>query len=173
MSSPSVVIGHRSRYASLRLLALVFIASASFPLNAQDNIVTLDALRLETRIGDLSLSPDGTLAVIQTAVRNFDENEYDETLVLIDLATGEERELTPQRKTVGQASWSPDGRLLAYQAAPAAGEKQQVFVLPMAGGEARQITQADEGVNGYQWAADGRSVFYRSQEPAPEPPEGE
>lgn len=150
-----------------RVLLLFLLGWVAGPLHAQDRTVTLDALGTEARLGELALSPDGTRAVVVKAVRDFEENRYAATIVMIDPTTGEERELTPHRPDVDSPRWSPDGTLLAFRSAAEEGEGPQVFVLPMTGGEARQVTRADEGVSGYQWSADGASIFYRTRDPEP------
>ena len=170
----SILPRHRRRVSPALCFAAILVAlGAGTASHAQERTVTLDDLRLETQIGDLVLSPDGSRAAVLRAVRNYDENQYEEALVLLDIRTGEERELTPHRDGVGQPAWSPDGKLLSFRAPAAEGEGRQVLVLPVDGGEARQVTHAEEGVTAYQWAADGASIFYGSRDPEPEAPEGE
>ena len=158
---------------SCRVLILLLLALGAVPAAAQERTVTLDDLRLETFLDAPALSPDGTRAVVLKAVRDYDDNEYDETLVVIDLATGEEQALTPQRSSTSAAFWAPDGSAIAFLAEADEGEGQQIFVLPMAGGEARQVTRAEEGVRAFRWSADGGSFFYAMREPVEERPEGE
>ena len=135
-------------------------------VSAQNRTISVDDLRLLTEVGDMALAPDGTRAALIKAVRDYDQNRYAETLVLIDLATGVERELTPHRTGVTALRWSPDGTDLAFRSFAGQGEGQQVFVLPMVGGEARQVTRSPGGVVDFDWSADGASILYRARDPA-------
>lgn len=157
----------------LGLLALLLAGGIASPAVAQERTVTLDDLRLETQLAAPAPSPDGTRAVVLKARRNYEENRYDETLVLIDLATGEERALTPHRTSTSAAQWAPDGSSIAFLGEAEEGEGRQVFVLPSDGGEARQVTRAEEGVRTFRWSADGASIFYTMRDPEPDRPEGE
>jgi dipeptidyl aminopeptidase/acylaminoacyl peptidase len=108
---------------------------------------------------------------VVTSQPNYEENRFERTLVLVDIATGEQTELTPHRPRVGQPRWSPSGDYVAFQDTPE-GERPQVFVLPMAGGEARQVTKAERGVRGFAWTPDGASFLFTTVD-APEQREGE
>ena len=129
------------------VVALTVIATAApTVLFAQERTLDIDALRLEVGVSTPVLSPDGSQAIVTTSTPNYDDNRFERTLVLVDIATGEQRDLTPHRPGVGQPRWSPSGDRLAFVDSGEDGENRQVFVLPMGGGEARQVTNAEQGV---------------------------
>jgi len=133
-------------------------------LHAQASTLTLDDLRLEVGVSDLALSPDGSAVVVVTSRPNYEENRFDRTLVLVDLASGDRRHLTPERARVGQPRWSPSGEALAFL--DAEGDSgPQIYILPMSGGESRKLTGAEQGVRVFHWSADGSHLFFTTPDP--------
>ena len=143
------------------VVAALLIAAPSIIL-AQGRSLEIDDLRLDVGVSDPVLSPDGSQVIVTTSTPNYEDNRFDRTLVLVDLATGATRELTPHRPAVGQPRWSPSGEDLAFADAGEDGKTRQVFVLPMGGGEARRVTAAEEGIKAFEWTADGRHLLYTS-----------
>ena len=140
-------------------------------LEAQAGTLTVDDLRLEVGVSSPEISPDGRSVVVVTSKPNYEENRFDRTLVLVDVATGERRNLTPHRPGVSQPRWSPSGGYLAFlDSVEEAGP--QVFLLPMAGGEARQVTEAKKGVRAFHWTSDGSHLLFTTPD-IPEEREGE
>jgi len=152
----------------LTLLLAVILTSVPAIAYAQDRSLELDDLRLEVGVSTPILSPDGSQAIVETNTPNYDDNRFERTLILVDIATGEQRELTPHRPGVSRPRWSPSGDWLAFTDAGEDGGASQVFMLPMGGGEARQVTVAEEGVGAFEWSVDGEHILYTSREPAVE-----
>ncbi len=150
--------------ARIVTLTLVLVGAPATVI-AQERTLEIDDLRLEVGLSTPVLSPDGSQVVVATSRPNYEDNRFDRTLVLVDVSTGVQRELTPHRHGVSQPRWSPSGEWLAFVDA---GEEEdagrQVFVLPMAGGEARQVTNAEEGVSAFEWTTDGAQFIYSSRE---------
>src|SRR6202140_2258996 len=78
------------------------------------------------RVTDPQIAPDGKSIALVVSRTNFEENRYDPELVLIDVATHNQRTLTRDRRGVSQARWSPDGSRLAFLATVDA--RPQIFV---------------------------------------------
>ncbi len=163
-------------------LAVVMVAAPT-SLYAQNRTLKIDDLRLEVDLSTPVLSPDGSQVILITSTPNYDDNRTDSKMLLIDIATGVQRELTPHRRGAGQPRWSPSGDRLAFtdkgekddakdddsdkeDDADEAAKGNQVFILPMGGGEARQVTHAKEGVASFKWTTDGKHILYTSREPA-------
>ena len=75
------------------LLLCLFLGACAlgFPtsLRAQARPLTVDDLRLEVGVSSPEISPDGASIVVVTSRPNYEENRFDRTLVLVDVATGE------------------------------------------------------------------------------------
>src|SRR5580658_6599708 len=120
-------------------------------------------------VSNPAISPDGkSIAIIVTRV-NWDEDRHDSQLVLVDIATGAQRQLTNIRKGLSSPRWSPSGDRLAFLAE--AGEEKkaaaQIFVLPMNGGEAKHITSVRLGVDQFAWRPDGAFMAFTSPDEPP------
>jgi dipeptidyl aminopeptidase/acylaminoacyl peptidase len=149
------------------LVVAVLVAVAAV---AQPRRMEIDDLGRLVRVTDPQIAPDGKSTVIVVSRANYDENRYDADLVLVDIASGNQRVLTHDRRAVSQPRFSPSGDRLAFLAnvAPTAGQpaRAQVFVTPMAGGDAPRITNAPKGVQHYAWSPDGRTIAYATEDEA-------
>ncbi|HSB09350.1 MAG TPA: S9 family peptidase [Blastocatellia bacterium] len=130
----------------------------------------LDDLGRIVRVSDPQISPDGKSIVTVVARANYDENRYDANLVLVDVATGNQRVLTQDRRGVSHPRFSPSGDRLAFLAtvALAAGQqpRAQIFIMPMGGGDVRRITSAPKGVQQFAWSPDGRAIAFATEDEA-------
>jgi len=130
----------------------------------------LDDLGRIVRVSDPQIAPDGKSIVIVVARANYDENRYDADLVLVDVASSNQRALTHERRSISHPRYSPSGDRLAFlsNVALASGQqaRPQIFVMPMGGGDARRITSAPKGVQQFAWSPDGRTIAYATEDEA-------
>src|SRR6266852_3852187 len=133
-------------HACLVLIAVLAVVG----LAQQPRRMQLDDLGRIVRVSDPQIAPDGKSIVIVAARANYDENRYDADLVLVEVASGNQRTLTHERRSVSHPRYSPSGDRLAFLSNVALTTGQQphpqVFVMPMSGGDARRITSAPKGV---------------------------
>jgi dipeptidyl aminopeptidase/acylaminoacyl peptidase len=158
-----------SQMAALLCAATLLLAGAE-PAAAQGRRIEISDVEKIVRLSDPQISPDDQSIAVVVARANLKDDRYDSEIVLVDIATGEPRELAFDRKGISSPRWSPTGHRLAFLAEAGTGKDaaEQIFVLPMNGGDAKQITKAPApGVEQFAWRPDGGAFAYVvSDEPA-------
>jgi dipeptidyl aminopeptidase/acylaminoacyl peptidase len=149
------------------VLLLAALCTMALPARAFD---FSDARRIVT-VGEPQISPDGAWVVFVRGKADFRNDRNDRQLVLIDVRTHAERQLTWDRKGLSSPIWSPDGTSIAFTALDNDDKnpQDQIFILRMDGGDAQQITHAKNGVNSFAWSPDGRRFAYTMQDDDPNP----
>jgi dipeptidyl aminopeptidase/acylaminoacyl peptidase len=132
-----------------------------------------DALRI-ARVSGPRISPDGArVAYLVAAVhagKDGDASKKDEEpgkfvtqLWVVPTAgpASAARQFTRGEKSVSDAKWSPDGKILAFtmEAGDEKDAKPQVWFLYSDGGEAWQVTKLKSGVAGYEFSPDGKTLL--------------
>jgi len=119
-------------------------------------------------ISEPRISPNGRRVVYVRGIPDYEKDRIDRQLVLVDVRTHAQRQLTWDRRGVSSPVWSPDGNAIAFTASDDEKNPQdQIFVLRMDGGDARQITQAKNGVLNFAWSPDGRRFAFTMQDDDP------
>ena len=88
-----------------------------------------------------ALSPDASKVIYTVNKINAEDDKEYSTLYMLDLASGETRQMTSGRSVDAGARWSPDGKTIAFVSDRAG--KPQLHMLPADGGEARQLTASN------------------------------
>ncbi len=118
-----------------------------------------DLMRVE-RISSPAVSPDGARVLYVTSSPDRKENRSRNTIRLIDLETGRNRELTPGPGNHSQPAWSPDGARITFVSDRDEKEGSQIWVMDASGGEARRVTSGYGGAGGPLWAPDSRRIAF-------------
>jgi dipeptidyl aminopeptidase/acylaminoacyl peptidase len=142
---------------ALALCGLPSPAASRFDLSHLEKI---------SRVADPQISGDGKSIVIVVSRPNFAEDRYDADLVLVDVASGQHRRITHDRRGVNSPRWAPAGDRLAFLAI-GANAKNQIFVMPMTGGDAIQITKSATGIQQFTWRPDGQMIAFAASDEAP------
>ena len=147
------------RTATRALLGAAFVLGFALPAHAGDQPFTIDTPRRIVNCGGVQPSPDGHSIAFTVTHPDFDKDANVTELWAVDLTAGSPRQLTWERKHVGEVRWSPDGQSVTF-VAPDANDHAQVWALPFHGGEARQLTHSTTDVEHYAWRPDGRALAY-------------
>jgi dipeptidyl aminopeptidase/acylaminoacyl peptidase len=147
----------RQAFAFLPLLL------AALPVQAQQHAMTHEDVWLLHRIGAPALSPDGKHAVFSVTEPSYDsaQNVSDLWIVPTD-GSAPARRLTGTKGGESGATFSPDGRTLAFTARRDGDEADQVYLLPLEGGEARRLTNIPTGASGPKFRRDGKAVLFQT-----------
>ena len=106
------------------------------------------------RIGNVSVSPDGSKAVYDITYFNKEEDRGYSDLYLMNLPEGQTTRLTDTDYNESDAGWTPDGKFITYLA------KGQLWEMNPDGSNPRQVTDIPDGINGYVYAPDMSKIVY-------------
>jgi dipeptidyl aminopeptidase/acylaminoacyl peptidase len=135
--------------------ASAVIALAAAPLTPEQ---TLD----RRSIGDVEFSPDGSRLAF-TVTDPPKGSSRARALWLMEVASGQVRQLTFSGKNDGSPRWSPDGTSTAFTSdrdgAP------QLYRLSLRGGDAEKLTEWKDAVSAFRWSPDGMRIAVLMAEP--------
>ncbi|MBD2699790.1 S9 family peptidase [Spirosoma sp. BT702] len=147
-----------------RTLLLIAITAQTVCAQTKSKVTVTDLTRIK-QVGGIEISPDGQRAVyiLTTIEANPDQKEeydYKTHIYLTDLKPGDTKALTRGPESARQATWSPDGKRIAFVRTIKA--KSQIFVMPLDGGEAWQLTNSTYGATTPLWSPDGKRIAFTS-----------
>ena len=162
------------RAAARQLPWLALLLLLAYPSLAQRRFELADMGKLVS-VTDPQLSPDGKRILIVVARPNVATNRHDAEVVLVEVASDQQRVLVAGRPTVKQPRWSPTGNQVAFLARTGAGKEAhtQLFVQLLAGTEARQVTTSPTNVQYFRWSPDGTTLAYTAADEPTNQPEAE
>ncbi len=109
---------------------------------------------------DPRISPDGDRVAFLRR-QPTDDEEYESTVYVVDIAGGDPRRLTLAEGSDAEPRWSPSGERIAFTSTRGADDdRQQLWVLPVDGGEARRVTDVVGGVSEVAWSPDGERIAF-------------
>ena len=151
------------------LLCLLVLSISTFSY-AQESHFTLDDMNRLTTISNLQISPDGKAALFTTSKRNMETNSFDRSIILLDIATGQQRVLSDEIPGIGSVTWAPDGRNLSVIARGT--NAAQVHLLNLETKKLTQITSSKNGIVRYSWSPDGTKLAYFMRDDRAKNPNG-
>ena len=135
------------------------------PMTSQD----LFAFKM---VDDPQLSPDGKHVAFVKTWLSQEENAYRSNIFVMDLATGESRQLTHGKAQDTHPRWSPDGQFIAYLASVKRppqdvataesflGKLSQLHSISVSDGATQVLTNLVGGVQGHTWSPDGKHLAF-------------
>jgi dipeptidyl aminopeptidase/acylaminoacyl peptidase len=141
-----------------RFRCAAFLTAFSLVCHAQNALTPAQALNYR-RAADLHLSPDGSKLLYVVNSYQWDAQPH---LWLMDVATGNAREMTPAKKFDRSPQWSPDGKMLAFLSNRDG--KAQVYTAHVDGSEVAAVTARKYGVKSFHWSPDSASIGYLAKE---------
>jgi len=172
-------------------------------ISAMPNLVRAQAAHSPTLEESLSLrlisspriSPDGRYIAYTQRETNWKENAFVAQLWLVDVSTGKSVQLTRGKKSADAATWSADGKWIAFlterEAAaveplsaaekekekekeskdkkdaetPAKPADRQIWIISPFGGEAWQLTKSEADIDNFRWSKDSKLIAYAANAP--------
>jgi dipeptidyl aminopeptidase/acylaminoacyl peptidase len=144
------------RYTVVFLLGLCL----AWPAYAQKRAFTLEDIYRVASIGGLQVSPDGARAAYTVTTSDLPRAKRATHIWLMDLSTGQSRQVTRGDSSESSPRFSPDGRSLLFVASRDG--SANLYVMPLDGGEAHQLTRVSTGVSDPIWSPDGKWIAFAS-----------
>jgi dipeptidyl aminopeptidase/acylaminoacyl peptidase len=152
--------------ALLFVLCALALAQNNKPLTIEDVLSIKDVTAPQW-------SPDGKWIAFTVTEWNRKEDRRDSHIYVIAASGGAPVKLTNGERGETQPRWSPDSTRIAFLAnrdtpqagasagaTPAAGGRNQIWIIPVTGGEAEKLTDEEAGVAQFCWSPDGRQLAY-------------
>jgi dipeptidyl aminopeptidase/acylaminoacyl peptidase len=139
-------------------LVLVVVASAQ-----TKRTITHEDVWLMKRVGAPVPSPDGKWVVFSVLEPSYVEADQVSDLWIVPSdGSAKPRRLTSTKGGESGATWSPDGKRIAFAARREGDEVAQVYLLHIEGGEAMRVTTLSTGARSPQFSPDGKAILFQS-----------
>jgi dipeptidyl aminopeptidase/acylaminoacyl peptidase len=152
--------------ASALAMPLVAAAQVSAPLPPPAPAkapLSAEALWQLQRVGEPSLSPDGSRAVVSVTRYDVPNDRSFTALWIIPTNPGEApRQLTGSDTNDLNPAWSPDGRFIAFVSKRTNDTANQIYVIAPDGGEALRVTAVPSGASAPKWFPDSQQIAFLS-----------
>ncbi len=123
---------------------------------------------VDHRIGSFAVSPGADRIAFTSRSENRRNQQNHSEIRLLDVETGEIRQLTENRAPESRLVWAPDGQSLAYTARTD-GEWElmldKIWIMDPASGDRRMISGAFDGnVGTFVWTPDASALLFSGQQ---------
>jgi len=147
-----------------RLALLVLFVLCSFAAGAADKKpIDHETMFLFKSVGAPAPSPDGKWVLTSVSEPAYDEkDEVSDIWIVPADGSAKPRRLTAGKGGESGATWSPDGKKIAFTAKRDGDEANQLYVLDLAGGEAQRVTKLTLGARSPKWSPDGKTILFQS-----------
>jgi dipeptidyl aminopeptidase/acylaminoacyl peptidase len=150
-------------YKPLLLATLMSFAMAPAPAAAQatpaSKTPTVDDLLNLRGVGTPRISPDGRWVAYVVSGADWAADAFVPQVWLVDVASGQRRQMTTHPKGASDPRWSPGGDWLAFSS-PREDNRAQLYAMRPDGGEALRLTKTETAVGAYAWSRDGTQIAF-------------
>ena len=149
---------HRIVLSTIALIFLVAVTSAQ-----TKRTITHEDVWLMKRVGAPAPSPDGKWVVFSVLEPSYVEADQVADLWIVPSdGSAKPRRLTSTKGGENGATWSPDGKKIAFSARREGDEVPQIYLLHIEGGEAMRVTTLSTGARSPQFSPDGKAILFQS-----------
>ena len=143
-----------------RLPLLMILLCAVAPVHAQKRAFTIEDFYRVRTLGDLQVSLDGSRVAYTVSTNDLPRGKRSTQIWLMDLGTGQARQVTWADAASSSPIFSPDGRSLAFVSTRDA--DANLYTLSLDGGDAKPLTHISTGVSDPVWSPDGKWIAFAS-----------
>lgn len=149
---------HRFVISTIALMALVAAASAQ-----AKRTITHEDVWLMKRVSAPVPSPDGKWVVFSMQEPSYVEaDQVSDLWIVPGDGSAKPRRLTSTKGGESGATWSPDGKRIAFSARREGDEVPQIYILNIEGGEAMRVTTLSTGARSPLFSPDGKAILFQS-----------
>ncbi|MBL8191915.1 MAG: S9 family peptidase [Acidobacteria bacterium] len=142
----------------IALMALATIVSAQ-----AKRTITHEDVWLMKRVGAPVPSPDGKWVIFSVQEPSYVEaDQVSDLWIVPGDGSAKPRRLTSTKGGESGATWSPDGKRIAFSARREGDEVPQIYILNIEGGEAMRVTTLSTGARSPQFSPDGKAILFQS-----------
>jgi dipeptidyl aminopeptidase/acylaminoacyl peptidase len=127
----------------------------------ESDILNPELLWAMGRLGEYTISPDGSLLLFTITYYNLEQNKGNSDLYVMGIDGKELTRITETASGEYNPRWRPDGKKIGYLTA--AGGSMQLWEMNPDGTERKQITELSEGINGFEYAPDQSKILFISE----------
>lgn len=154
---------HQSIFILLILFTTLFAQT--------DTILTpYNVIKLKS-VNEVVLSPDGKLVAYTVLVPREVNDEpgfaYRE-LYVMNSDGSNQRGFVTGKVSIGNITFSPDGKLIAFTGRFENDKASQVYAIPVDGGEKYKLFEHNESIQQFKFHPNGKIIYFTAQTPAPE-----
>jgi dipeptidyl aminopeptidase/acylaminoacyl peptidase len=128
-------------------------------VKVENGLLTPEILWAFGRIGDVSVSPDGTKILYSVRYADIAQNKSNAELYLMNTDGTDQQQLTKTAKSEGNAAFSPDGKHIGFTYPDKEGN-DQLFEMNLEGKHRKQISHIESGIEGFNYSPDGKKILY-------------
>ena len=150
---------HRFIISIIALMALAIVTASA----QSKRTITHEDVWLMKRVGAPVPSPDGKWVVFSVQEPSYVEaDQVSDLWIVPGDGSAKPRRLTSTKGGESGATWSPDGKRIAFFARREGDEVPQIYILNIEGGEAMRVTSLSTGARSPQFSPDGKAILFQS-----------